>query len=71
MLVSHVAGRRVLVPSTEPGRLSFFTGPLIAGELRAIGFSPSEVFMAMLPAVALTVIGVFALTTFCKTHPEA
>lgn len=53
------------------GRLGSITGPLIAGELRAIGFSPSEVFMAMLPAVALTVIGVFALTTFCKTHPEA
>lgn len=52
------------------GRLGSIAGPLIAGELRAIGYTPSEVFMAMLPAVGLTVAGVFALTTFCKTHPE-
>lgn len=50
------------------GRLGSIGGPLIAGELRAIGYTPSEVFMAMLPAVGLTVAAVFVLTTFCKTY---
>lgn len=52
------------------GRLGSIAGPLIAGELRAIGYSPGEVFMAMLPAVAITVAAVFALTTFCRIWPE-
>ncbi len=50
------------------GRLGSIGGPLIAGELRAIGYTPSEVFMSMLPAVGLTVAAVFVLTTFCKTY---
>ena len=44
--------------------------PEFRGELRAIGYTPSEVFMAMLPAAVVTAAGVFALTTFCRTYRE-
>ncbi len=53
------------------GRLGSIGGPLIAGELRAAGYGPDDVLMALIPAVLLTVAGVWALTTFCKPHPEA
>lgn len=53
------------------GRLGSIGGPLIAGELRAAGYGPGDVLMALIPAVLLTVACVWALTTFCKHHPEA
>lgn len=52
------------------GRFGSIVGPLIAGELRALGYTPSEVFMAMLPAAGVTAVAVFALTTFCRTYRE-
>jgi AAHS family 3-hydroxyphenylpropionic acid transporter len=52
------------------GRLGSIAGPLIAGELRAVGYTPSEVFMAMLPAAGLTAAAVFALTSFRRTYRE-
>jgi AAHS family 3-hydroxyphenylpropionic acid transporter len=52
------------------GRLGSIGGPLIAGELRAAGYGPGDVLMALIPAVLLTTAGVWALTTFCKPHPE-
>ena len=53
------------------GRLGSIGGPLIAGELRAAGYGPGDVLMALIPAVLLTTACVWALTTFCKPHPEA
>lgn len=52
------------------GRLGSIGGPLIAGELRAAGYGPGDVLMALIPAVLLTTAGVWALTTLCKPHPE-
>ncbi|MDF2902216.1 MAG: transporter, partial [Phenylobacterium sp.] len=51
------------------GRLGSIGGPLIAGELRAAGYGPGDVLMALIPAVLLTTAGVWALTTLCKPHP--
>ncbi|KRB42024.1 MFS transporter [Phenylobacterium sp. Root700] len=53
------------------GRLGSIGGPLIAGELRAAGYGPGEVLMTLIPAVLLATVGIWALTTFCKPHPEA
>lgn len=53
------------------GRLGSIGGPLIAGELRAAGYGPGDVLMTLIPAVLLATVGIWALTTFCKPHPEA
>lgn len=53
------------------GRLGSISGPLIAGELRAAGYGPGEVLMTLIPAVLLATVCIWALTTFCKPHPEA
>ncbi|WP_332767560.1 MFS transporter [Phenylobacterium sp.] len=50
------------------GRMGSIAGPLIAGELRAVGFGPDQVLLTLVPAAVVTALGVFALTTFCEPY---
>jgi AAHS family 3-hydroxyphenylpropionic acid transporter len=52
------------------GRLGSIVGPVIAGDLRAAGYSPGEVLGFLAPAAVATAVCVWALTTFCKPYRE-
>ena len=52
------------------GRLGSIAGPLIAGQLRAGGYSPSQVFEAMIPASLVASAAVFLLVTLGKPHRD-
>lgn len=44
------------------GRFGSIVGPLLAGELRVIGWSPSEVFLVLAPVAIVAGAAIFALT---------
>ncbi|WP_340643736.1 3-(3-hydroxy-phenyl)propionate transporter MhpT [Phenylobacterium sp.] len=50
------------------GRFGSILGPLLAGELRAAGYSADQVFGALLPVVALAGLAAFALTSIGKAY---
>ncbi len=52
------------------GRFGSIAGPLIAGQLRATGYSPGQVFEAMIPASLVAAAAAFLLLTFGKPHQE-
>jgi AAHS family 3-hydroxyphenylpropionic acid transporter len=52
------------------GRLGSIVGPLIAGQLRAGGYSPDQVFEAMIPVGLLAAGAAFLLTTLGKPHED-
>lgn len=43
------------------GRLGSIIGPLLAGDLKGMGYSAAQILMAMVPLVILTVVAIFAL----------
>jgi AAHS family 3-hydroxyphenylpropionic acid transporter len=52
------------------GRLGSIAGPLIAGDLRAAGFSAGQVLETLIPAVLVAVAAIYALTTFARPHAD-
>lgn len=48
------------------GRLGSIAGPIIAGQLREAGYSPGEVFAAMIPAALIAAAAVWGLMTVGK-----
>lgn len=56
--------------SVAAGRLGSIAGPLIAGQLRAVGYGPGEVLSALAPAAVVTMAAVFVLTTYAKPYRE-
>ena len=42
-------------------RLGSIIGPLLAGDLKGMGYSAAQILMAMVPLVILTVVAIFAL----------
>ncbi|HEX5377401.1 MAG TPA: MFS transporter, partial [Phenylobacterium sp.] len=52
------------------GRFGSIAGPVIAGQLRAVGFSPGQVFQAMIPASLVAAGAVFLLMTVGKPHRD-
>ena len=57
--------------SVAAGRLGSIVGPLIAGQLRAVGYGPGDVLNALAPAAVVTMAAVFVLTTYAKPYREA
>lgn len=56
--------------SVAAGRLGSIAGPLIAGQLRAVGYGPGEVLSSLAPAAVVTMAAVFVLTTYAKPYRE-
>lgn len=52
------------------GRFGSIAGPLIAGQLRAGGYSPGQVFEAMIPASLVASAAAFLLLTLGKPYRE-
>ena len=52
------------------GRLGSIAGPLIAGQLRTGGYSPGQVFEAMIPVSLAASAAAFLLTTLGKPHRD-
>lgn len=52
------------------GRIGAIIGPLIAGELRQVGFSGSQVFTAMIPVVIAAAVATLALSYLGKPLDE-
>ncbi len=48
------------------GRLGSIAGPILAGNLRTIGYSPDQVFAAMIPAALVAAAAVWGLMTVGK-----
>jgi AAHS family 3-hydroxyphenylpropionic acid transporter len=56
--------------SVAAGRLGSIVGPLVAGQLRAVGYGPGEVLSALAPVAVVTMAAVFMLTTYGKPYRE-
>src|SRR5690606_28320863 len=50
------------------GRLGSIAGPLVAGELRAAGYSAGQVFGLMIPVVLAAAAGVLVLSWLARPH---
>jgi AAHS family 3-hydroxyphenylpropionic acid transporter len=52
------------------GRLGSIAGPLIAGQLRTGGYSPGQVFEAMIPVSLVASAAVFLLVTLGRPYRD-
>jgi AAHS family 3-hydroxyphenylpropionic acid transporter len=50
------------------GRIGSIIGPVLAGELRAAGYSPGQVFGVLAPLVLAAAVGAVLLTTLGKPY---
>jgi len=50
------------------GRIGSVIGPLLAGQLRAAHYSADQVFLALIPGVALAAVAIILLTKFGKPY---
>jgi AAHS family 3-hydroxyphenylpropionic acid transporter len=52
------------------GRFGSIAGPLVAGELRALGYGPGHVLTTLAPAALATMVAVWMLTSFGRPYRE-